>query len=63
MPSYAEVVPERTRSKQTIAVGWLTIAVMVLIAAIILLIQSPWNDPGPRVHKPPSPFSTGHSPE
>jgi hypothetical protein len=56
-------VPERTRSKQTIIVGWLTVAAMLLIATVILLIQSPWNDPGPRVHKPPAPFVTGQSPE
>jgi hypothetical protein len=56
-------VAERTRSKQTVVVGWLTVAVMVLIATIILLIQSPWDDPGPHVPKPPSPFTVGPSPQ
>jgi hypothetical protein len=56
-------VPERSRSRQTIIVGWLTVVVMVVIATVIVLIQSPWNDPGPRVPKAPSPYSTGPSPE
>jgi hypothetical protein len=55
-------VAERTRTRQTVVIGWLTVAVMVLIATIFLLIQSPWNDPGPHAPKPPSPFSVGPSP-
>lgn len=31
--------------------GALTVAVMVLIAAVFLLKSSPWNDPHPRFHK------------
>jgi hypothetical protein len=43
-------VTERPRSRTTIIVGWVTAAVMVLIAAIFLLIASPWNDPHPGQH-------------
>ncbi len=42
---------ERPRSRLTIVVGALTIAVMVLIAALFLVKTSPWNDPHPRFHK------------
>ncbi len=50
---------ERPRSRQTVIVGWLTVAAIVLIAAIFLLIQSPWNDPGPRpLHSPSLTHST-----
>ena len=42
---------ERPRSRRTIVVGALTVAAMVLIAALFLIKASPWNDPHPRFHK------------
>jgi hypothetical protein len=44
-------VTERPRSRQTLIAGALTVAVMVLIAAIFLIKMSPWNDRHPAYHK------------
>jgi uncharacterized membrane protein len=51
---------ERPRDRTTIIAGIITIAAMLLIAAIFLLISSPWNDPGPRPHKPKPVHTTQH---
>lgn len=48
---------ERPRSRRTLVAGAITVAAMVLIAAIFLLKMTPWNDPHPNYHKK----RTGHS--
>lgn len=47
---------ERPRSRSTLVAGALTVAVMVLIAAIFLIKMSPWNDRHPAYHN-----RTGHT--
>ena len=42
---------ERPRSRATIIAGIATVVAMLIIAAIFLLISSPWNDPHPGFHK------------
>jgi len=44
-------VQERPRSRATIIAGIITVVAMLIIAAIFLVISSPWNDPHPRFHK------------
>ncbi|MGH8862284.1 MAG: hypothetical protein ACRDVG_13830 [Jatrophihabitantaceae bacterium] len=42
---------ERPRDRTTVIVGVITVAVMAVIAAIFLLIASPWDDPHAGQHK------------
>jgi hypothetical protein len=54
--TYPGRVSERPRSRRTLVAGAITVAVMLLIAAIFLIKMSPWNDPHPPFHK-----RVGHS--
>lgn len=53
---------ERPRSRQTVLVGWLTVALIVLLATVILLIQSPWNDRAPHPRPAPTPVPATATP-
>ena len=40
---------ERERSRTTIIVGAVTVGLILALAAVILVITTPWDDPVPRV--------------